>query len=91
MPNAEVTRRATGRDGRSQPIAGRWFHRRGPRSHYCFFCSRTGAGLARHAFERQTGYERADVIGFTALQLGMWVDRTEWESVEAELQKTELE
>ena len=38
------------------------------------------------AFERQTGYERADVIGFTALQLGMWVDRAEWESVEAELQ-----
>jgi PAS domain S-box-containing protein len=37
------------------------------------------------AFERQTGYGRAEVIGRTAFQLGMWADRTEWEKVEAEL------
>jgi PAS domain S-box-containing protein len=37
------------------------------------------------AFERQTGYRRAEVIGRTALQLEIW-DVKEWQSVEAELQ-----
>src|SRR6516165_520998 len=47
MPNAEDTRRVTVRGGCSQPIEGRWFHRRGPRSHYCFlFADRKR--LARH-------------------------------------------
>jgi PAS domain S-box-containing protein len=39
------------------------------------------------AFERQTGYRRADVVGFTALQLGMWMDTTEWENLARDLQE----
>ena len=38
------------------------------------------------AFELQTGYDRAEVIGRTALQLGMWADAMEWERVAAKLQ-----
>jgi PAS domain S-box-containing protein len=37
------------------------------------------------AFERQAGYHRAEVIGLTALQLGLWVDATQWEGVAVEL------
>jgi PAS domain S-box-containing protein len=39
------------------------------------------------AFERQTGYHRADVVGLTAEGLGMWVNATEWESVARGLQE----
>jgi PAS domain S-box-containing protein len=38
------------------------------------------------AFERQTGYTRTDVVGLTAVQLGMWVDTTQWERLASELQ-----
>src|SRR5262249_7068572 len=39
------------------------------------------------AFEHQTGYGRAEVIGRTPVQLGIWSDRTEWENLAAELEK----
>jgi len=38
------------------------------------------------AFECQTGYDRDEVVGRTAMQLGMWMDTREWERVLTELQ-----
>jgi PAS domain S-box-containing protein len=38
------------------------------------------------AFERQTGYNRDEVIGLNALQLGLCADATEWENIVRELQ-----
>src|SRR5262249_3708583 len=37
------------------------------------------------AFEHQTGYQRTEVIGFNAIQLGIW-NTIEWQQVAAELQ-----
>ena len=39
-----------------------------------------------NAFESQTGYVRDEVVGRTAMQLGMWMDTRKWESVMSDLQ-----